>query len=92
MLFASCCWLVGDPPLWRRRPNGPSRIVGALGCSPQLPTTPGGLAADGARGPPLFVASGALHGLCSGKAEPFDVPLLNPGAGSEPPLWLFLMA
>jgi hypothetical protein len=30
--------------------------------------------------------------FCSGEAEAFDVPLLNPGAGSEPPLWFFLMA
>jgi hypothetical protein len=51
-----------------------------------------GLLLTARRAPPLFVVSGALHGLCSGKAEPFDVPLLNPGAGSEPPLWLFLMA
>jgi hypothetical protein len=30
--------------------------------------------------------------LCSGEAEAFDVPLLNPGEGSELPLQLFLMA
>jgi hypothetical protein len=92
MLFASCCRLVGVPPLWRCRPNTPFGIVGASGCSPWLPTTLGGLDAAGMQGPPLFVASGALHGLCSGKAEAFGVPPLNPGAGSETPLHLSLMA
>jgi hypothetical protein len=32
------------------------------------------------------------HGLCSGKPEAFDVPLLNSGAGFKPSLWLSLMA
>jgi hypothetical protein len=53
---------------------------------------PGGLDADGVRGPPLFMASGASHDLCSGKAEAFDVPLLYLGADSELSLRLFLMA
>jgi hypothetical protein len=63
-----------------------------LGRSPRLPTMPGGLDADGVRGPPLFMASGASHDLCSGKAEAFDVPLLYLGADSELSLRLFLMA
>jgi hypothetical protein len=70
----------------------PSWVVGASGCYPRLPTTLGRLDANSTWGPPSFVASGASHGLCSGKAKAFDVPLLNPGAGSEPPLQLFLMA
>jgi hypothetical protein len=92
MLFASCCQPVGVPPLWRRRPNNPSGIIGASGCPPQLPTTPGGLHSNGTRGPPLFVVSGTSHNLCSGNAEAFDITLLNPGASSELPLWLFLVA
>jgi hypothetical protein len=38
------------------------------------------------------VVSGVSHDLCSGRAEAFDVPLLNPCAGFEPPLQLSLMA
>jgi hypothetical protein len=53
---------------------------------------PGGLDTNGAWGLPLFMASGASHGLCSGQADAFDVRLLNPGAGSEPPLRHFLVA
>jgi hypothetical protein len=39
-----------------------------------FPPRAGGLYVYGARGPPLFMVSGASHGLCSGKAEVFDVP------------------
>jgi hypothetical protein len=52
----------------------------------------GGLDGDGMWGPPLFMAIEVSHGLCSGEAKTFDVPLLNLGAGSKPPLWLFLLA
>jgi hypothetical protein len=60
--------------------------------SPQLPTMPGGLDVDSVWGPPFFRASEASHSLFNGEAEAFDIPLLNPGAGSKLPLRLFLMA
>jgi hypothetical protein len=37
-------------------------------------------------GPTFIRGEWASHGLCSGKAEAFDVPLLNPGAASEMPI------
>jgi hypothetical protein len=46
------------------------------------------VAATDARDPPLFVVSGTSLGLGDEKAYVHSLPLINSGAGFEPPLWL----
>jgi hypothetical protein len=86
MLFVSCCQLVGVHQCGGEGQTLLLRLLVHRAALLGFPPHRVGLMLT-ARGAHLY-----SHGLCSGKVEAFDVPLPNPGAGSEPPLQHFLMA